>query len=353
MEEVIVAVAPVLSASSLVILDEDTQIGAARRASVTMGHAQGLDTETLGRLAIIATEAATNMLRHADSGVMTIRALIGPPAGVEILALDRGPGIPDVQRAMGDGFSTSGTAGQGLGAIRRMANQFAIYSMPGSGTALFARVTNEGAPRPGRAARAPVLDDRVGVVCVPLRGEVLCGDAWRVQVHGARTSVLVVDGLGHGPAAHAVSVSAVAQFARISVRPPLESLAAMDAAIRGSRGAAITVATIDEGEQHVRFAGVGNVDARVTNGARTEHFVPQNGIVGHAMPTPRSPTVPWPTDGRLVVHSDGISNRWRLESYPGLATAHPALIAGVIFRDFRRERDDATVIVVAPPPRAA
>lgn len=352
MEEVIGAVAPVLSASSLVILDEDTQIGAARRAAVTMGHAQGLVTEALGRLAIITTEAATNMLRHADSGIMTIRALIGPPAGVEILALDRGPGIPDVKRAMGDGYSTSGTAGQGLGAILRLANQFALYSMPGIGTALFARVTKDGPPRPSRAPRPPSLDDRVGVVCVPLRGEELCGDAWRVQVHGPRTSVLVVDGLGHGAAANAVSVSAVARFMQTSHRPALESLAAIDAAIRGSRGAAITVATIDEAERHVRFAGVGNVDARVANGERTEHFAPQNGIVGHAMPTPRSPTVPWPADGRLIIHSDGISNRWRLESYPGLATAHPALIAGVIFRDFRRERDDATVMVVAPPASA-
>ena len=350
MEEVIAAVPPVMSASSLLILDEDTQIGAARRAAVTMGHAQGLDTETLGRLAIIATEAATNMLRHADNGVMVVRALIGPPAGVEVLALDRGPGIVDVPRAMADGFSTSGTAGQGLGAIQRLASQFAIYTHPGIGTALFARVTNQGGPRPTRVPRAPTLDDRLGVICVPLRGEVLSGDAWRVQVQGPRTSVLVVDGLGHGPAAHAVSVKAVASFAKHGNRPPLESLAALDTAIRGSRGAAITIATVDEAAQHVRFAGVGNVDARVANGARTEHFVPQNGIVGHAMPTPRSPTVPWPAEGRLIMHSDGISNRWRLESYPGLATAHPTLIAGVIFRDFRRERDDATVLVLSANP---
>lgn len=356
MEEVIDAVVPAtpaLPVSSLLIVDEDTQIGAARRAAVTIGHAQGLDTEALGRLAIIATEAATNMLRHANRGVMVVRALIGPPRGVEILALDRGPGMVDVSRAMTDGYSTSGTAGQGLGAMRRLASEFEVYSIPGMGTALFTRVSVGAAARPGRARRAPSLDDRLGAICVALRGEMLSGDAWGVQVHGGRTALIVVDGLGHGVAAHAVSVQAVASFGKTSARRPLDALTEMDAALRGSRGAAVTLATIDEDTQQVHFAGVGNVDARVANGPRTEHFVPQNGIVGHAMPTPRSPSVPWPVGGRLVMHSDGVSNRWRLESYPGLATAHPALIAGVIFRDFRRERDDATVLVVAPQPRPA
>jgi hypothetical protein len=46
------------------------------------------------------------------------------------------------------------------------------------------------------------------------------------------------------------------------------------------------------------------------------------------------------------MHSDGISARWRLEAYEGLADAHPALIAGIIYRDFGRPRDDATVLVL-------
>lgn len=344
---------PVLSSSSLLVVDEDSQIGAARRAAVTLGHAQALDADALGRLAIVVTEAATNMLRHAHHGIVVLRPLAGPPAGVEVIALDKGPGITDVSRAMRDGYSTSGTAGQGLGGIRRLANQFAMYSMPESGTVLCARVTNGGAPRAGRPPAPPSLDDRMGVICVPLRGEALCGDAWRVIPAGAQTSVLVVDGLGHGPAAHAVSVSALATFTPGQRRSPLEAVAAMDDALRGSRGAALSVATIDEDAGEVEFVGVGNVEARVVNGIRTEHFTAQGGIVGHTMPTPRLARAPWPADGRLIMHSDGISSRWRLEPYPGLAMAHPALIAGVLYRDFRRERDDATVVVIAPRASAA
>jgi len=54
---------------------------------------------------------------------------------------------------------------------------------------------------------------------------------------------------------------------------------------------------------------------------------------------------PWPPGARLVMHSDGVSARWRIDSYPGLASLHPALLAGVIVRDFARERDDVTVLV--------
>ena len=351
MEEVAVASQAGSNVSTILVVDEETQIGAARRAAVTLGHAQGLDTATLGRLAIVVTEAATNMLRHAKHGMVVLRAL-GATAGVEVLALDQGPGIRDVGRAMRDGYSTSGTAGQGLGGIRRLASRFGIYSQPEKGTALFARVTGEPLPRKGQLPRQTV-DDRLGVICLPVRGEVVCGDAWRLDPARGGLVALVVDGLGHGAAAHAVSVRAVASFARTQSLPAIDALVAMDAALRGSRGAAVSIATLDEEGACVSFAGVGNVDARVANGERIEHFTPQNGIVGHAMPTVRGSVVPWPVDGRLIMHSDGISSRWRLEAYPGLATAHPALIAGVLFRDFRREREDATVLVLSAQPVAA
>jgi hypothetical protein len=55
---------------------------------------------------------------------------------------------------------------------------------------------------------------------------------------------------------------------------------------------------------------------------------------------------PWEPDATLVVHSDGLSTRWRPESYPGLQRHDPAVMAGVLFRDFARARDDASVIVV-------
>jgi anti-sigma regulatory factor (Ser/Thr protein kinase) len=339
--------AAALGSSKLLFIDEPTQIGAARRCAVELGHSHELTSDAVGRLAIAVTEAATNIIRHAERGVIVLRTLLAEsiPA-VEMLALDKGPGIADVTRAMRDGFSTSGTAGHGLGAIRRLADVFEIYSQRDSGTVLVARIGDR--PRSlAPSARVASLEDRVGVVCVPLRGETDCGDAWRIVGGAQHLSVVLVDGLGHGPDAAAAADIATTVFARLAGDPPEAILLAMSGAMRDSRGAAVSVVVIDYAARLARFSGVGNVDGRIVAAGGTEHLVPQNGIIGHTMPVVRSTNVPWPVGARLVMHSDGISARWRVDTHPGLISAHPALIAGVIYRDFSRDRDDATVLVVS------
>src|SRR5690348_6462690 len=141
MEGLTTHVVPAPGSSTVVIVDEQTQIGGARRSAVEIGHANGLSADAIGRLAIVVTEAATNITRHAGHGRMVFRALEHESnAAVEVLALDKGPGIADVRRAMRDGYSTSGTAGLGLGSMQRLSELFALYSQPESGTALVARV---------------------------------------------------------------------------------------------------------------------------------------------------------------------------------------------------------------------
>jgi anti-sigma regulatory factor (Ser/Thr protein kinase) len=353
MEEVAAVHAPALNASLRIEIEEQTQIGAARRAAVALAHAHAMDSDAIGRLSLVVTEAATNVLRHAERGLIVIRAIAPPELSpsIEVLALDKGPGIGDLGRAMRDGFSTLGTAGQGLGAIQRLADVFAMHAPREQGTALMARVTS--GSRHASAQRAPVLEDRLGAVCVPIRGQVVSGDAWKVVSTRGRLYLLLVDGLGHGAGAAAAAAMAIDAFAPLDDSSPDHLLALIDQATRGSRGAAASVACIDAREQQLRFCGVGNVDGRIHVGlGSTAHLVPQNGIVGHTMPTPRLTHAAWVAASRLVMHSDGVSSRWRLDAYPGLAAAHPALVAGILYRDFRRERDDATVIVYDAPPGA-
>jgi anti-sigma regulatory factor (Ser/Thr protein kinase) len=346
MEDMIARPAPPSGASLALVIDEQSQIGAARRSAAVLGQTHGLGSDALGRLAIVVTEAATNIVRHATRGIIILRGLVaGATSGIEVLALDKGPGISDVKRAMRDGYSTSGTAGQGLGGMQRLADMFEVYSQRGKGTALVARVSNE-LRGFGRSPRAASLDDRLGAVCIPLRGETECGDSWRIVVDRQRLAVIVVDGLGHGPAAAAVAAIATTTFLRVASGQPETTLTTLDAAMRGTRGAALSVAVIDQVARTTRFSGVGNVDGRVLSTEPMQHLVPQNGIVGHTMPSVRSMNGSWPVGAQLVMHSDGISPRWRIDAYPNLLRAHPALIAGVLFRDFARSRDDATVLVL-------
>jgi len=333
------------NASILFSIDEQTQIGAARRAAVALGHAHNLSGDAVGRLALVVTEAATNILRHATRGSIVLRALASSePVAIEVLALDKGPGIVDVTRALRDGFSTSGTRGQGLGAIKRLSEVFEIHSQRGVGTAVLARVGDEARIT---GARLPSLDNRLGVICLPLRGETECGDTWRVIETPRQVSVLLVDGLGHGSEAAAVAATAAAAFNPRDGETADVALATLDVALHGGRGAAASVAMIDTAKRVAHFGGVGNVDGRVVGKETTQHLVPQNGIVGHTMPKLRPTVTGWPAGARLVMHSDGIASRWRMDAYTGLANAHPALLAGVIYRDFARERDDATVLVFA------
>jgi len=346
--EAVIASAPIVSGSSIRLdIDEQSQIGAARRKAVALAHSYALSADAAGRLAIVVTEAATNIIRHAGFGVIVLRALVaGPTTRVEVLALDKGPGIPDVERAMHDGYSTSGTAGRGLGAMQRLTEVFELHSQRGAGTALLARIGDRTSPS-NDARRSVSLDDRLGVVCVPLRGETECGDAWRVVVGRQSFSVLLVDGLGHGPDAATAAAAATSAFQQLASGPPDTTLVALDVALHETRGAALSLAVIDRAARTVRFGGVGNVDGRILTDRATEYLVPQSGIVGHGMPNLRPTDASWPAGARLVMHSDGILARWRMDAYPGLMTAHPALLAGVIYRDFARDRDDATVLVLS------
>ena len=346
MEGVIAAIVSPPAASTLLTIAEESQIGAARRGAVALGHAHGVGPDAVARLAIVVTEAATNIVRHAVSGVVILRVIVvGEITAIEMLALDKGPGIADVHRAMQDGFSTAGTAGQGLGAMQRLSDVFEIYSQRDAGTAVLARV-GDGLRAAIEGANGSAFEHRLGVVCLPIRGETACGDAWSIVANRHRVAAMLVDGLGHGPRAAEAAAIAVQAFPRLSVRSPEEALADLDAALRGSRGAALSLTVIDEQERTTRFSGVGNVDGRVLGGEHTAHLVPQNGIVGHTMPNLRSTVAPWPVGARLVMHSDGVSARWHLDAYPRLAAAHPSLIAGVIYRDFARGKDDATVLVL-------
>jgi hypothetical protein len=92
---------------------------------------------------------------------------------------------------------------------------------------------------------------------------------------------------------------------------------------------------------------VGNIAARIYDGSLSRHnLVSLNGTAGHQCERIQEFNYPWPEDGLLILHSDGLSTSTGLETYPGLAARDPALIAGVLYRDFCRGRDDATVVVV-------
>ena len=321
--------------------DDPSRVGEIRRAATSLAEAQGLDDTDRGRVALVATEAATNAARHAKGGIVLLRALgaeDGP--GVEVLAVDRGPGLANPGRALEDGYSTGGTAGKGLGGMRRVASEFDFFSTVGRGSVLFARIRAADAPPP-----TGTLD--VGVVCVPAPGEMACGDGWSVDQQGGGVTACVVDGLGHGPAAATAAEAALAEYRRAGAgRPPAEVLQRIHEALRATRGAAVALVRYDRAGRALRYAGVGNIAGSVAQADGSRGMASANGTVGLQIRTIHEYDYGWPAGALLVIHTDGLSARWKLDDYPGLFARPAATVAAVLHRDFTRGRDDATVVVL-------
>jgi anti-sigma regulatory factor (Ser/Thr protein kinase) len=337
-----------MPSQSLFSLDEASQVANARRAAVDLAGSRGFDTENAGTVGLAVTELATNVLKHAntghrqpaDLGRLLVRSLQSDGiGGIEIIALDKGPGIANVSASLRDGHSTAGTLGGGLGALSRMSESFEIFTQPGRGTAV--RLELWAKPLPARAR--PI---EVGGLCLPTHGEMVSGDDWAAEEWRDQLSVLMADGLGHGISAHEAAREATDTFKAHPQYEPANVLGAVHGALARTRGAAVASAKVIASAERGSFAGVGNIVCRVEASTANRHLVSHNGTVGHTMRKVQEFAFPWPRGALLVLHSDGLGTHWDFGTYPGLTSRHPALIAAVLYRDYYRGRDDVSVVVI-------
>ncbi|MEV6025976.1 ATP-binding SpoIIE family protein phosphatase [Streptomyces sp. NPDC052036] len=330
-------------------------------AEEACGHA-GFGADREAAAVLVATELATNLLKHAGGGQILLEtpaapdgaAADGERAAVQIVAIDHGPGIPDLSAALHDGFSTTASLGAGLGTCRRLADDFDLHSSPGRGTVALVRIGASAGRRNGQRARRAPAPVRAGGVNIPLV-EGHSGDAWACVRSGERLTLLLADGLGHGPRAAEASDAAVRQLRQSPRLTAPELLAALHTALRDTRGAAVAVAQLDLAAGHLEFSGIGNIGARLRTGDGWQPLVSHPGIVGAHRPAhiPRH-RLPWSPDCLLVLHSDGLPSRWSLRPEVPVATLDPGVTAALIVRDSsssaRPVRDDTTVAVLSPTP---
>jgi anti-sigma regulatory factor (Ser/Thr protein kinase) len=350
------------AAQTAYVLSDSSDIGHARRGLAELSRSIGMNDTDAGRVALVLTELSTNVLKHAGHGELLVRPLLEPARpgasgaadpglrrGVELLALDAGSGIADLGACLGDGYSTAGSPGTGLGALRRNSDSFDIYSSPGAGTIVRATVC-EATPR--TEMRAPTLDPRlqIGVVCIALPDQPVCGDAWNATADTGGLNLIVADGLGHGVSAHDASAPAARVLSERPGAAPADLMKAANAALRLTRGAAVGIARIEPDAGAARFAGVGNIAAHLWNNDRHRQFASHNGIVGHAMRKVQTFSLPWGPGDCLILHSDGLGSRWALDAWPGIQGRHPSIIAAALYRDHARRRDDVTVLVARQQP---
>ena len=319
-----------------VSIKDPSSVGEVRRTAAAAAARLRMNEARAGELAILATEVSRNVLLHGGGGQVIVAGFHnadGPVA--RIVALDKGKGIEDLSKAMSDGYSTAGTMGAGLGAMKRLASKFEVFTGR-SGTIVLLEV----------GAASPSQHLQFAGMALPYPGEHVCGDGWYCQQFTDRTVALLADGLGHGVGAADAAQEAIATFRQRASLSPSQILGYIHDALRKTRGAVAAVVEICPAKGTLSYAGVGNISASIIGGGGSRSLVSHNGTLGMRVQRIQEFQSAWTPDSVFVMHSDGLQTKWDLFSYAGLIARHPALICGALIRDHRRQLDDASVFVL-------
>jgi anti-sigma regulatory factor (Ser/Thr protein kinase) len=340
---------------------DDAQVGAARRAVHSFAKRAGFTERELAEIDIVVQEIGTNAVRYATGGgTIHFAAPLGAEPGLELIYWDKGPGIPDIEKAVRDGVTTGGSLGAGLGAIRRLMHEFDCYSTVAGprprgvssslrrtthGTALLCRKWVEAARLEQHHASA---SRRYGAWSRPRPGEVDNGDAYFVRRRAGQTLLAVIDGLGHGHGAQEAARAALEVLSDWEGGGLEEIFQKTHDRLRSTRGAVMGACVVDTRRGAFYYAGVGNVEVRVFNSPEPIRPISANGTLGARMGRLRVWQSPWAEGATIVLASDGLSTSWDIGDYPGLLQKSPQLMAAALMRDYSRGSDDATVLVARP-----
>lgn len=308
----------------------------------------GFSAERVGKLGIILSELVSNLLKFGKGNgeLLWKRMTIYGEDGLEILAIDKGYGISNVNQALKDGFSTSGTAGEGLGAIQRLSDFFEIYSQPDVGTVVLARLSKK---EKSHFFNKPL---QINSISVPKPGEKLCGDANMIFYDAFQKvfKVFLIDGLGHGSEAYDAAQKALDVYKELKDDQPHEILQQIHEAIKDTRGGVAMALNYDFEEHKLNFCGIGNINGRLMGIETSSGLFSLNGIVGHVFPSEiDTHQIEWEVRKILILSSDGITSRYNLNKYLHIQKHDPAIIAACLYRDFKRGNDDASIIVSKYP----
>jgi len=323
-------------------IDGQAAIGEVRRIVARLAASIGISDARVAEISVAASELATNACVHGAGGAALVRCRRDENGSVvELVVIDSGPGFDDLSNVMRDGVSTAGTLGIGLGAIDRLANRFEVFSLVGHGTVTVAAF----GPSTADTFPMPILDG----LTRPISGESVCGDGWAAHTRDHQISLIVADGLGHGVLAEVASRAVTDEFRSNPSRSPSALLHAAHHRAASTRGAAVMAVQVDAAAGTLRFAGVGNIAARVVRTMSISGMSSQPGIVGQHLRNVREIELPVQRGDLVVVHSDGLTSKWDLDAHRGLSVQSPDVIAAVLLRDAGLRQDDASVVVLRVP----
>lgn len=301
----------------------------------------GISEKRTAEVDLIVAEITSNLYKYAIDGEILAGTFNG--AGnpyIEIICIDNGPGIINPSRMLQDGLSTTNTLGHGLGSIKRLSDEFDIYSMNGWGTIVLSRVYLK---EPTKLA-SPV---EVRSIVIAKQGESTSGDGFMMKATKDSYKFMLADGLGHGPEAN-TAVNEAEKCFRIFPDPdPVETLRFLHNSIKRTRGMVANVISFDLKSKMWSATGVGNIGVRWLGPNTSKNHMSYNGIVGHNIPNTMN-VQQYAADmyNQVVLTSDGIKTRWDMAKYPAIQKCDPSILAAAIYKDHARHTDDMSVVVI-------
>jgi anti-sigma regulatory factor (Ser/Thr protein kinase) len=307
-----------------------------------LATAAGFSSARQHELDIVVAEITSNLVKHAVDGEMLVGLVdINQSPAIEIISLDKGPGMRDAKKMMPDGISTTQTLGQGLGSIKRLSDHMEIFSVPGWGTVMLVR---KFVLLPEAVKSTERISTRSLIVSKP--GEHVSGDGWYKKITRDYIKIFLGDGLGHGPQANFAVSEAINAFKLCPDNSPADILRFIHNSIRKTRGVVGLVITYNIKLKEWKVCGIGNIAMKETSLLSTKNHISYNGIVGHNIPnTINDQTFAADTMRQFVICSDGIISRWDFAKYPMIQKYDSTIQAAVLYKDFGRRNDDMSVII--------
>lgn len=302
---------------------------------------EGFPEMRTGEIDIVVSELLSNLIKYAKSGEILYRLSGNEENAVfEVICIDRGSGIKDLQQMMKDGISSGTSLGHGLGSITRLSNFSQIYTQEDAGTIIYCRFLSNPEIKP---AKEKV---QIGCINVAKPGETVSGDGISFRATQDQSLLFIGDGLGHGEAAKIAVDAAIEVFDNSDLNDPSLLLKEIHMGVKRTRGLVATVVSLEHASKKINVCGIGNIYSRIQTGLECKNYIGNNGIAGMNIPT-RIENAQFGLQSLqlIILCSDGIRTKWDLVHYPAIFRYDPMIIAAAIYRDHARYNDDMTVLV--------
>jgi anti-sigma regulatory factor (Ser/Thr protein kinase) len=323
---------------SIPIYDE-ASVSTARQRVRETGAAAQLNELLIESVALVASELTHNQLAHARHGYFAVRPIQRNGVnGLEVIAADLGPGI-EKRIVSGDAITrTTGSLGEGLGGVFRIADEVEIDSRREEGVCVVARKFE--------AKISPACE--FAIAGVPFPGEAISGDD-AVCIH-TESGILaaVCDGLGHGPEAREASNKAVEVISRNHHLDLGEIVAAVNAGLAGVRGCVLAIARYDRETRKLQCLSVGDVRAQYYRLRDTHFFTPVPLVIGdRALPVRklRVEEIDVEPGAVFAMFTDGLESKTNLKGQLDILRLPAIAIAQGMIETHSRGNDDSLVLV--------